>query len=219
MKAQEDRSPRERVFLQIRERILSGEYAKDEELRETTVGEDLGVSRTPVREALRQLELEGLVKIVPNKGAHVVGISKKDVHDIYVMRSYLEGLAARWASEHIDQEMLNEMEEVILLSEFNLNKEKSDQVLKLDSRFHMLLYEASESRMLQHVLTDYHKFVQNARASSVATKKRAKESVQEHKAILEAMKMGDADRAEMLANEHIQHVIANLDQQGYDEEP
>lgn len=216
MKSQDDRSPRERVYVQIRERILSGEYAKDEELRETSVGEDLGVSRTPVREALRQLELEGLVQIVPNKGAHVVGISKKDVHDIYVMRSYLEGLAARWATEHIDQERLNEMEEVILLSEFNLNREKSEQVVRLDSKFHTLLYEASDSRMLNHVLGDYHKFVQSARASSVATKKRAIESVKEHKAILEAMKAGDADRAEALANEHIQHVIVNLDKQGYD---
>ena len=72
-----------RVFHTIRENILSGKYATDEELKEKNIGEELGVSRTPVREALRQLELEGLVTIIPNKGAYVVGISKKDIQDIY----------------------------------------------------------------------------------------------------------------------------------------
>ena len=72
-----------RVFHMIRENILSGKYERDEELKEKSIGEELGVSRTPVREALRQLELEGLVTIIPNKGAYVVGISQKDIKDIY----------------------------------------------------------------------------------------------------------------------------------------
>ena len=100
----EDNSLRSRVFQSIRDDILKGKYSEGEELREATLGKELGVSRTPVREALRQLELEGLVEIVPNKGAYVVGISQKDVHDIYVIRSMLEGLCARWAAEHITQE-------------------------------------------------------------------------------------------------------------------
>ena len=70
-----------RVFHMIRENILSGKYERDEELKEKSIGEELGVSRTPVREALRQLELEGLVTIIPNKGAYVVGISQKDIKD------------------------------------------------------------------------------------------------------------------------------------------
>ena len=90
-------SLRGRVFNRIREDILSGKYQQDEELKENTIGVELGVSRTPVREALRQLELEGLVNIIPNKGAYVTGISEKDIHDIYVIRSYLEGLCAKWA--------------------------------------------------------------------------------------------------------------------------
>ena len=73
---------RGRVFNQIREAILSGKYKSGEELRESTIGHELGVSRTPVREALRQLELEGLVKIVPNKGAQVINLSVKDIKDI-----------------------------------------------------------------------------------------------------------------------------------------
>ena len=92
-----------RVFHIIRENILSGKYQKGEELKEKTIGEEIGVSRTPVREALRQLELEGLVTIIPNKGAYVVGISQKDVRDIYEIRSRLEGLCARWAAEEISK--------------------------------------------------------------------------------------------------------------------
>ena len=109
-------SLRGRVFNRIREDILSGHYKQNEELKENTIGQELGVSRTPVREALRQLELEGLVNIIPNKGAYVTGISEKDIHDIYVIRSYLEGLCARWACEHIDEEKLQELEEVVYLS-------------------------------------------------------------------------------------------------------
>ena len=83
-------SLRGRVFHKIREDILNGKYKQNEELREATIGAELGVSRTPVREAFRQLELEGLLKMIPNKGTYVTGITRKDVHDIYMIRSLLE---------------------------------------------------------------------------------------------------------------------------------
>ena len=104
------------IFNRIRDDILSGNYTPGEELKEATLGKQLGVSRTPVREALRQLDLEGLVEIAPNRGAKVIGISRKDVEDIYHMRARLEGLAARKAAEQIKEEELAELEEVILLS-------------------------------------------------------------------------------------------------------
>ena len=83
-------SLRGRVFHKLREDILNGKYKENEELKEVAIGEELGVSRTPVREAFRQLELEGLIQIVPNKGAYVTGITAKDVKDIYMIRSSLE---------------------------------------------------------------------------------------------------------------------------------
>ena len=101
MEEYQDHSLRGKVFQKVREDILSGVYKEHEELRETVLSKKLGVSRTPVREALRQLELEGLVTMIPNKGAYVTGISPKDVYDIYRIRSVLEGLCARWATEHI----------------------------------------------------------------------------------------------------------------------
>ena len=210
MEEYHDRSLRGRVFQKLREDILSGVYKEHEELREITIGEELGVSRTPVREALRQLELEGLVTIIPNKGAYVTGITP---YDIYKIRSMLEGVCARWATEHITEKQIEELEEVLLLSEFHLQKkgeEKAEQVTELDGKFHKVLYEASDSRILEHVLSDFHKYVQMARALSVGEKNRAQKSVQEHREILEAIRNRDEDLAEELANRHILNVMENL---------
>ena len=120
-------SLRGRVFNHIREDILSGKYEQNEELRENTIAQELNVSRTPVREALRQLELEGLVTIIPNKGAYVNGISEKDIHDIYVIRSYMEGLCARWACEKMTDSCLKELDEVVELTEFYIRKANTEQ--------------------------------------------------------------------------------------------
>lgn len=201
---------RSRVFQSIRDDILKGKYSEKEELREATLGKELGVSRTPVLEALRQLELEGLVEIVPNKGAYVTGISQKDVHDIYMIRSMLEGLCARWAAEHITPEQLEALEEVILLAEYHVEKGHSAQMTELDGKFHQILYDACESRILEHVLSDFHKYVQLTRRKSVRTEDRARKSIEEHREMLEAIRAKDVERAERLANVHIMHVMENL---------
>ena len=182
-----------RVFHMIRENILSGKYERDEELKEKSIGEELGVSRTPVREALRQLELEGLVTIIPNKGAYVVGISQKDIKDIYEIRSRLEGLCAKWAAENITKEQLDELEENIFLSDFHAAKGNAEQMVELDNKFHEILYTASGSRELRHVLSN-----------------------NEHRRIVEALKQHDAQLAEKLANQHIMKTIENMDHYGWD---
>lgn len=213
MEEYQEYSLRSRVFQSIRENILNSVYRENEELRENTIAKELGVSRTPVREALRQLELEGLVKIVPNKGACVTGITQKDVKDIYMIRSLLEGLCARWATEHITEAKIDELEEIILLSEFHLKKRKEEQpqqVTELDGKFHEILYTASNSRILKHVLSDFHKYVRMARKASVTDPERAEKSIEEHKNILQAIKDRDADKAERLANEHMMNVMKNL---------
>ena len=203
---------RDVVFNTLRQAILKGELAPGERLMEIQLAEKLGVSRTPIREAIRKLELEGLVKIIPNKGAYVTGITPKDVQDIYMIRSILEGMCARWATEHITPEQIEQLEEIVLLSEFHLKKDKDKvvQVSDLDGKFHHVLYEASNSRIMEHTLSDFHKYVKMARMLSVGAKNRAEKSIEEHKAILEAIKKGDADEAERLANLHIMHVMENL---------
>ena len=205
-----------RVFHSIREDILSGKYKIDEELKEKTIGDELGVSRTPVREALRQLELEGLVTIIPNKGAYVVGISQKDIKDIYEIRSRLEGLCAKWAAQNIKKEQLEELEEIILLSDFHAQKNHSEQILELDNKFHEALYRASASKELYHVLSDFHHYAQRVRKVTLSNSERACESNLEHCRIVEALKQHDEQKAEKLANEHIMNTINNMDRYGWD---
>jgi len=203
-------SLRSRVFEKLREDILSGKYQEMEELKETVIGEELGVSRTPVREALRQLELEGLVAIVPNKGAYVTGISDKDIEDIFAIRSYLEGLCAAWACVHITEEQMDALEENVYLADFHVEKEHFEQVVELDSKFHELLYEACGSRILSHVLSDYHHYARRARTVNLSEKKRARQSIAEHGRIMEAIKKKDAATAEKYAHEHIEESIRRM---------
>ncbi|MDD2354735.1 MAG: GntR family transcriptional regulator [Lachnospiraceae bacterium] len=207
-------SLRGRVFSKIREDILSGKYKEHEELKEVAIGEEMGVSRTPVREAFRQLELEGLIQIIPNRGAYVTGISAKDVRDIYMIRSRLEGLCARWATANITKEQLDEMEENVYLAEFHAGKGHLDQITELDNRFHHIMYEACNSKMLEHLLVDYHQYVQRVRQKTLSTVNRSTESNKEHRALMEAIKAGNADLAEKLAHEHMIKAYNNMVKNG-----
>lgn len=207
-------SLRGRVFHKLREDILSGKYKENVELREAAIGEEMGVSRTPVREAFRQLELEGLLQIIPNKGAYVTGITVKDVKDIYAIRSLLEGLCARWATENISREQMEEMEENIYLSEFHAGKGHAEQLAELDNRFHDILYEASNSKMLEHVLREFHEYVLRVRKKTLSDDARGVQSNAEHRQIMEAIKLRDADLAEQLANAHIRKAYQNMVKSG-----
>lgn len=203
-------SLRGRVFHKIREDILNGKYKQNEELKEAAIGAELGVSRTPVREAFRQLELEGLLKMIPNKGVYVTGITAKDVRDIYMIRSLLEGLCARWATEHISEELMGEMEENVYLSEFHERKAHYEQMAELDNRFHEILYESCDSKMLEHTLRDFHQYVYRVRKMTLSSENRGKASNHEHKEIMEAIKSHDAEKAERLANLHMIKAYENI---------
>lgn len=207
-------SLRGRVFNKIREDILQGVYHENEELTENTIGIELGVSRTPVREALRQLELEGLVTIIPNKGAYVTGITSKDIHDIYIIRSYLEGLCAKWACEHITDTQIEALDEVLYLSEFHARRSHNDQLVELDNKFHDLIYKASGSKILDHMLSDFHHYVERVRKITLSRSSRATKSNEEHAAILDAIKKRDGEMAEALAHEHMMNTIKNISEQG-----
>ncbi|MDE6313770.1 MAG: GntR family transcriptional regulator [Lachnospiraceae bacterium] len=210
MEAADKYSLRGRVYHQIREDIINGHYKKNEELREAAIANELGISRTPVREALRQLELEGLVVIVPNKGAYVRGFTDKDIHDIYMIRSLLEGLCAKWAAENITEEQMRALEESVDLSEFHLQKGNVEQFIDQDSRFHELMYQASGSKILEDLLTDYHQYIKLVREASIAAKNRSGHTNIEHRNIMTAIKEKDGDRAEKLANQHIINSMRNI---------
>ena len=203
-------SLRIRVFNAIENAILNGEYKDGESLSELRISKELGVSRTPVREALMQLELEGLVKNIPNKGAVVIGVTEKDTRDIYEIRIRIEGLAAKLAAENITEEELRALEKLVELQEFYLMKNDTEQIWELDSDFHKIIYDASRSRPLRFMLSNFHNYIKKARDTSVRTAGRAEKTVAEHRAILGAIKSGDGDLAEKLTAEHITNAEENL---------
>lgn len=208
--SQEGYSLRGRVFKQLRADILSGKYKDNEELRENTIAKEYGVSRTPVREAIRQLELEGLVVTIPNKGAYVNSIKRKDVEDIYAIRALLEGLCARWAAQHITKEQLEAVEEILFMTRYHLEHEHLNQLYEYDGKFHEALYSACDSPILNHLLSDFHEYIQNVRQRALKDSSRAWQCQEEHEAILAAIRSRDGDKAAKLASLHIQKAAENI---------
>lgn len=203
-------SLRTKIYNRLRNNILNGVYKPGESLIEMKVAKELGVSRTPVREAIRQLELEGLVSSIPNKGVVVEGVTPQDVEDIYTIRKTIEGLSARWAAEKIKDEQLKEMKDILDLMEFYTTKGKTDKISALDTRFHDIIFQACDSRPLKSVLTNFHHFIQRARLVSIKSSGRAIPSLEEHRNIYEAMEAHDPDAAEVAITRHVESARINL---------
>ena len=203
-------SLRERVFKSIRASILNGEYKQGDPLRETVIAKKLNVSRTPVREAIRQLELEGLVYSIPNKETVVSGISDIDVQDIFLIRSRVEGLAAKKAAECITDEEIKEIEEVLEFTEFYAQKGDIERIGELDHKFHDLVYIAAKSKIMKQVLSDFHIYVQQTRRASLAVPGRIEGLLKEHTAIFDAIKRKDGEEAEKLMEQHVRQVSRNM---------
>lgn len=203
-------SLRGKIFNILRQQILDGKYLPGDNLIETKLAEELGVSRTPIREAIRQLELEGLVDSIPNKGVVVKGITEKDIEDIYTIRQILEGLAAEWAVDKITDEELAELKDIYELMEFYTKKGDIEQVAKLNTRFHEVIFKATKSGVLQNILTDFQYYVQWARYKSLKSPGRSNEALQEHKKILDAFMEHDCENAEKLVTAHIINSSKNL---------
>ncbi len=198
------------VFRRIENDILNGRYQPGDSLNEIKLSDEIGVSRTPVREAIRQLELAGLVETIPNKGAIVKGITAQDIEDIYTIRMRIEGLAARWAAEKATDAELEELREAVEMEEFYTQKNRTEQLMQFDSRFHEIIFRAGKSRVLMQTLSSYHHYVQRARGKSLGTPGRAEQVLEEHRAIYEAIAARDPDGAEKLMVQHIKNARRNF---------
>lgn len=194
----------DQVFEKIENDILTNVYEPGEIVTELKLSENLSVSRTPVREALHRLAQERLVEFIP-KGVKIVGINLEDIKIIYEMRLRVEGLAVSLACEKATEEQLNEIKEVLDLQEFYCNKPDSDNVKKMDNKFHELVYKASGSAHLYQILYELHKKTGKYRKTSVSDNNRAKCSVEEHRAIYDAIVKRDKVLAEKLAIEHVKN--------------
>ena len=190
------------VFDKLETSILSGEYSAGEILTELSLSQQLNVSRTPVREAIRRLQQENLVKEV-GKGVKVVGVSISDLEDIFEIRSRVEGLAAKKCAEKITQKQISELEEIVELQEFYTAKKIADSIKNADTEFHKKIYEVCGSEIYSSMLSDLHKRVQKFRKISVENSGRAINAQKEHREIFEAIKAKNGELAEKLTVQHI----------------
>ncbi|NQS75730.1 MAG: GntR family transcriptional regulator [Peptococcaceae bacterium] len=198
---------RELVFDSLRKAIIHGKLRPGERLMEIQLAEEMGVSRTPVREAIRKLELDGFVVMVPRRGAYVAGVSVKDIADVFEVRSALEGLAAGLAAERITEEEMEELEKVI----YQISGEEDVlAVVKKDNEFHELIYKASRNRRLTQIIKNLSEQISRFRLTSLSVPGRLKIAVDEHKKIIEAICERDVDLANKLASEHMENAEQNL---------
>ena len=196
---------REIVFESLREAIINGVLKPGERLMEVQLAEEMGVSRTPVREAIRKLELEGFVIMVARKGAYVAGISMKDVADVFEIRAALEGLAASLAAERITDEEKEEMERLLVRKAACVEAGDYDSLTEIDTEFHELLYKASRNERLMQIISNLREQINRFRMVSLAFPGRGREALEEHKKIAEAIAERDAALAQALAQEHIEN--------------
>ncbi len=199
------------IFEKIREDVLNGVYKNGEKIVEAKLAEELGVSRTPVREALKQLELDGLVENIPNRGVVVKGISQQDVEDIYTIRVAIEGIAAKWASERISDQEIEDLKEVYELMEFYTYRKDPDKTFELNSKFHEIIYKSTRSRYLEHVLKDFQLFIKSARSKSLKSDGRLEHALEEHKQILDAFMERDVEKSVEAVLHHVNNSKRNAE--------
>ena len=199
----------DQVFEQIENDILSETYKKGEILTESRLSASLGVSRTPIREALRRLEQEHLIE-ESGKGAVVIGISDEDLEDIFLIRSKLEGLLCKIAATKHSAEDLEKLKETVELQEYYTEKGDPDKIRQMDNKFHETLYKISGKNVFYEILVSLHKKIQKYRRASVSNKSRASASLSEHKAIYNAIASGDGEKAHELSLKHIQNAYEHI---------
>lgn len=205
----------DQIFEQLEHDILIGKYRRGETLTELKLSQTLGVSRTPIREALRRLEQEHIIEET-SRGAVVIGISREDLIDMYEIRIQIEGLCAARTAGAISDEGLAKMKEVLDLQRYYVDKtdadgsDNSDNIKNLDSQFHRMLYIYSGSKAYIDTLLPIHKKMIKYRKAAVKSHSRARQSLNEHEGIYNALAAHDAPLAQKLAVEHAQRARSSI---------
>lgn len=207
----------DQVFDRLENDIIQGVYPKGEILTELKLVEQLGVSRTPIREALRRLEQERLIKD-SGKGSVVLGITVEDLIDIMEIRQHTEGLAAYHTARNITPEELQEMQHINELQEFYYGKQDLEKLRQMDDRFHTMLYELCKRTVISDTLRPLHRKIQRYRKLSLSSRDRQAHTLEEHRAIFQAISTGNAELAAELTAKHIEnakiHMIGRFDYHG-----
>ena len=194
---------RDVVFNTLRRAIITGEFAPGERLMELTLAERLGVSRTPIREAIRKLELEGLVVMAPRKGAKVASITERDLNDVLEVRLGLEELAVQFACQRITQEELKALEDSVQLFEQAMNQDDLTALAEADVKFHEIIYNATHNRRLVQIINNIREQMYRYRLEYLKDTGSHERLNSEHYEIYEGIRNGDKETVKAAIGRHI----------------
>lgn len=195
---------RDVVFENLREAILEGKLKPGQRLMEVQLAEQLGVSRTPVREAIRKLELEGLVIMLPRKGAYVANMSLKDIIDVLEIRASLEGLAASLAAQRMSSDDIDRLEKIAKEYEESIENSDLETSLKKDVEFHECIFRATNNKKLHNLINSLWEQVYRFRVTYISDYDSSLNIIGEHELILDAIKKGNIELSKKYATEHIE---------------
>ena len=209
MKAFKSTSLSDQVFDKLENDIIHGVYAKGEILTELKLVEQLGVSRTPIREALRRLEQERLIEDT-GKGSRVLGITKEDLEDIMNIRQRIEGRAAYYAAKNITPDGLRELTHIVDLQEFYFSKHDKEHLRQVDDQFHDMICALSGRSVIADTLIPLMRKTRRYRRVAIDDWERTTNTMNEHRKMFEAIASGNAELAQELATQHIIHASRHM---------
>ncbi|MCK4241335.1 MAG: GntR family transcriptional regulator [Candidatus Atribacteria bacterium] len=200
----------QKVYRALKTEIIKGSLKPGTKLSEGKIAEQIGVSRTPVREALKELAAEGFVKMNPNQAVVVSNASVKDIQEVLQIRGVLEGLAARLTAKVISEEEIKELEKYQKQMEYYTKKDDVLAFSEMDAEFHELILNICGNNKLIQIRKNISDQAHRYRIRSLSIPGRLKYSLKEHQEIVEALKRKNAEQADRLSQKHIENVLANI---------
>lgn len=201
---------RETVCETLREAIRKGILEPGERLMEVQLAEELGISRTPVREAIRKLEQEGYVIMMPRRGTYVSSVSVSDIKEIFEIRSALESLSTGLAARRIEPDELEKLRALLTEIEGHIKIRDMDKIVETDIEFHGLLYRVSRNERLVAIIGNLKEQLARFRTLSMSYPGRLQETLEEHRAMVEAIAAGDVEAARDAADRHMERAEETL---------
>ena len=196
---------REVVCESLREAIRNGVLKPGERIMEIQLAEELGVSRTPVREAIRKLELEGYVVMMPRRGTYVASMSIRDINEIFEIRTALESLSNGLAADHITDDELEHLQRLLVIIGGYIKEGNIEKIVETDIEFHDLMYHAARNERLVGIISNLRDQLTRFRTLSMSYPGRLEETLDEHRLIVEAIANGDRRAASKAAERHMEN--------------
>lgn len=200
----------QKVYRILKTEIVKGYLKPGTKLLEGKIAKQMGVSRTPIREAIRELAAEGFVKMSPNQGVIVSIASIEDIQEVLQIRSVLEGLAARLATKVINGGEIKELEKYIKQMEYYTNKDDALAFSEMDAEFHELILNICGNNRLIQIRKNLSDQAHRYRIRSLSIPGRLKYSLKEHQEIVKALKRKEVEQADKLSQKHIENVLKNI---------